>query len=189
MSDSYTRQNYNVDGDRIMAPEEKARLVIDKKLIQAGWQVQDLQEINLNAGLGVAVREYPTDSGEVDYALFVGGIPCGIIEAKRSEEGHRLSVHEPQNDRYANSKFKYIKWNADIRFVYEATDKLIHFTDYKDISCRPREVFSFFQPATLQKLLQQEDTIRNNLRKMPGFDSTGFRKCQITAIENKQKEL
>lgn len=172
-----------------MAPEEKARLGIDKKLIQAGWQVQDLQEINLNAGLGVAVREYPTDSGEVDYALFVEGKPCGIIEAKRAEEGHRLSVHETQSDRYAESKFKYIKRDVDIRFVYEATDKIIHFTDYKDIDYRPREVFNFFRPETLQVLLQKEDTIRNNLREMPDFDKAGFRKCQIDAVENLDKSL
>ena len=172
-----------------MAPEEKARLVIDKKLIQAGWQIQDMEEINLRAGLGVAVREYPTDTGEVDYALFVNGVPCGIIEAKRSEEGHRLSVHEAQTDGYADSKFKHIKRDVDIRFVYEATDKIIHFTDYKDIDYRPREVFNFFRPETLQALLQKEDTIRNNLREMPDFDKAGFRKCQIDAVENLDKSL
>lgn len=172
-----------------MAPEEKARLVIDKKLIQAGWQIQDMEEINLRAGLGVAVREYPTDTGEVDYALFVNGVPCGIIEAKRSEEGHRLSVHEAQTDGYADSKFKHIKRDVDIRFVYEATDKIIHFTDYKDIDYRPREVFNFFRPETLQVLLQKEDTIRNNLREMPDFDKAGFRKCQIDAVENLDKSL
>ncbi len=46
-----------------MTPEAKARLQIDQKLEQAGWIVQDLKQINLGASLGVAVREYPTDTG------------------------------------------------------------------------------------------------------------------------------
>lgn len=40
-----------------MSPEEKARLVIDKKLIQSGWIIQDASQLNLVAGSGVAVRE------------------------------------------------------------------------------------------------------------------------------------
>ena len=49
-----------------MSPEEKAHLVIDQKLIQSGWIVQDLNELNPSAALGVAVREFPTSTGEVD---------------------------------------------------------------------------------------------------------------------------
>ncbi len=57
-------------------------------------------------------------------------------------------------------------------FTYEATDKLIRFTDYKDIKYRSRTVFSFFQPQTLQDLLEQPDTIRNNMKHFPAFDTT-----------------
>ena len=39
-------------------PEQKARDRIDKQLIAAGWLVQDKKSINLNAGPGIAVREY-----------------------------------------------------------------------------------------------------------------------------------
>ncbi|MBU2637161.1 MAG: type III restriction endonuclease subunit R, partial [Bacteroidetes bacterium] len=63
-------------------PEEKARQQIDKLLTQAGWIVQDFKKINLSAKLGVAVREYPTDSGPADYMLFVDRKPVGVIEAK-----------------------------------------------------------------------------------------------------------
>ena len=44
--------------------------------------MQSREEMNRNAGLGVAVREFPTSSGPVDYALFVGGTLCGVVEAK-----------------------------------------------------------------------------------------------------------
>ena len=49
-----------------MRPEEKARQDIDQLLTLAGWTVQYRDEINLGASLGVAVREYPTDTGPVD---------------------------------------------------------------------------------------------------------------------------
>lgn len=42
-----------------MKPEEKAREKIDELLSLAGWSVQDMDELNLGATLGVAVREYP----------------------------------------------------------------------------------------------------------------------------------
>ena len=42
-----------------MTPEQKARQDIDQLLTKAGWAIQDVDEINLGAGLGVAVREYP----------------------------------------------------------------------------------------------------------------------------------
>ena len=77
-----------------MSPEEKAREVIDKKLIQSGWVVQDMKNIELTAALGVAVREFPTSSGEVDYALFVDGTPVGVIEAKRSDAGENITAVE-----------------------------------------------------------------------------------------------
>ena len=73
-----------------MTPEQKAREIIDKKLNQAGWVVQDMKQLNLFAGLGVAVREFPTSSGPVDYALFVDGIPVGIIEAKKDDAGENI---------------------------------------------------------------------------------------------------
>ena len=50
-----------------MQPEEQARLVIDGKLEQSGWTIQDMNKLNLTASLGVAVREFPTSTGSVDY--------------------------------------------------------------------------------------------------------------------------
>ena len=167
-----------------MSPEEKARLVIDQKLIQSDWVVQDLNELNPSAALGVAVREFPTSTGEVDYALFINGTPVGVAEAKRSESGENITTVEEQSVRYANSTFKWVKREYTIRFAYEATDKLTRFTDYQDIKCRSRTVFSFHRPETLWMLLNAQDTVRNNLKRLPPFDVTGFRDCQIRAINN-----
>lgn len=167
-----------------MTPEEKARCVIDDKLCQSGWAIQDLKRLNLTASLGVAVREFPTSTGEVDYALFVDGKPVGVVEAKQSQAGQSITDVEVQSGRYANSTFKWVKNDYTIRFAYEATDKLIRFTDYKDIKYRSRTVFSFHRPETLFDLIQQPDTIRNNMKQFPLLDVKGFRKCQINAINN-----
>ena len=172
-----------------MTPEAKAREVIDKKLEQAGWAVQDMNKLNLSASLGVAVREFPTSTGPVDYALFVDGEPIGIVEAKKSTSAQNITTVEEQSARYAHSTLKYIHTDYEIRFAYEATDKLIRFTDYKDINYRSRKVFSFHQPKTLQLLKTETDTIRNNMKHFPELDETGFRKCQVIAIKNLDKSF
>lgn len=167
-----------------MTPEQEVRIVIDEKLKMSGWQVQNVNQLNLLAGLGVAVREFPTSTGPVDYVLFINGEPVGVIEAKKSSAGENITVVEEQSSRYANSTFKWINRDHSIRFAYEATDKLVKFTDYKDIKYRSRKVFSFHRPEYLESLLQASDTIRNNMKHFPPLDPVGFRDCQINAINN-----
>ena len=167
-----------------MTPEEQARVVIDKKLEQSGWTIQDMKKLNLTASLGVAVREFPTSTGPVDYALFVDGSPVGVVEAKKSAAGENITAVEGQSARYAHSTFKWVQQDYRIRFAYEATDKLVRFTDYDDIKYRSRSVFSFHRPETLKALLNAPNTVRNNMKNFPPLDEKGFRKCQIKAINN-----
>ncbi|MDR2943004.1 MAG: DEAD/DEAH box helicase family protein, partial [Treponema sp.] len=173
-----------------MHPEAKARQIIDKKLSDSGWLLQDYKsEFNPAAALGVAVREFPTGSGHADYMLFVDKIPVGVVEAKKSDEGQNLTVVETQNLRYANSSLKWQMPGHPIRFVYEATDILTRFTDYADVNERSREVFSFHRPETLLALSKEDSTFRNRLKKFPLFDSKGFRNCQTRAIVNLEKSF
>ena len=112
--------------------EQLARHKIDAELIQCGWVIQDKTTINLNGGLSIAVREYQTDIGPSGYVLFVDKKPVGIIETKREEEVHRLSMHEDQSEGYATAKLKYL-YNGKLPFVYESTDKVTRFADYRHI--------------------------------------------------------
>ncbi len=82
-------------------PEQKARANIDRMLERSGWTVVDKNAINWILGPGIPVREYQTDVGPADYVLFVDREPMGVIEAKKEEEGHRLSVHGQQAEYYA----------------------------------------------------------------------------------------
>ncbi|VUT26424.1 MAG: type I restriction enzyme EcoKI subunit R [Candidatus Methanolliviera sp. GoM_asphalt] len=72
-----------------MKPEEKARQKIDQLLESAGWKVQNLRELDLGSSLGVAVREFPLESGTADYLLFADKRAVGVVEAK--PEGTTLS--------------------------------------------------------------------------------------------------
>jgi len=172
-----------------MTPEANAREKIDAKLAKSGWVIQDIRQINPMASLGVAVREYPTSTGPVDYVLFIDGSPVGVIESKKDDLGENITVTESQTERYANSTLKYVKTDYQIRFAYEATGILTRFTDYNDKKYRSREVFSFFRPETLKYLLDQTDTIRNNMKHFPELDIAGFRNCQMKAIKELDKSF
>lgn len=164
-------------------PEQIARDAIDKKLLECGWLTQPYKAFNPNAAKGIAVREYPTATGPADYVLFVDKKPVGIIEAKREEEGHRLTVHEEQSLNYATAQLKYIK-NPSLPFVYESTGSVTHFTDYRDPKPQAREVFSFHRPETLAAWLKENKTLRGRLHDLPSLDTEGLRDCQIRAIKN-----
>ncbi len=165
------------------SPEQLARDTIDRQLIACGWAIQSIKQINLNAGLGIAVREYLTDVGPADYVLFVGSKPCGVIEAKREEEGHRLTIHEPQTENYAHAKLKHLK-NEPLSFAYISTGVVTNFTDFTDPKPRSRPVFSFHRPETLQGWLKQDKSLRTRLHDLPALPSVGLRECQVTAINN-----
>ncbi len=163
-------------------PEQIARDNIDKQLIACGWVIQDKDKINLNAALGVVVRYYLTQDGkETDYVLFVDKKPVGVIEAKREEEGHRLTTVEEQSNEYANSKLKYLN-NDPLPFVYESTGDVTRFTDFRDPKPRSRPVFTFHKPETFRTWLKRDKSLRNSLLDIPILQPEGLRDCQIKAI-------
>lgn len=177
-------------------PEQIARDLIDNQLIDCGWKVQSMKKINLHAGIGVAVREYLTDVGPADYVLFVDGKPCGVIEAKKEDEGFHLNIHEDQTEGYATAKLKHLN-NEPLSYGYISTGKITKFTDFTDPKPRAREVFSFHRPETLHEWIKKGDSLRRRLLDLPVLPTDGLRDCQINAItkldasfkENRPKAL
>ena len=169
-------------------PEQIARDNIDKQLIACGWIIQDKKKFNLAAGLGIAIREYQTDIGPADYVLFVDKKAVGIIEAKREEEGVRLTTVEEQSSQYANAKLRLLN-NDPLPFVYESTGEVTRFTDYRDPKPRSRNVFTFHRPETFVQWLSQAKTLRGRLHDIPVLPEDGLRDCQITAINNLEKSF
>jgi type I restriction enzyme R subunit len=170
-----------------MTPEQKARENIDKQLTSAGWVIQDYREMNPGAAQGIAVREYPTDSGPADYLLFFDRVHLGVIEAKPA--GTVLSPVEVQAERYATSQIKWRVSNDPLPFVYQSTGEETRFTDLRDPKPRARNVFNFHRPETLALLHSEEKTLRARTLDFTVLPHEGLRQCQITAIENLEKSL
>jgi type I restriction enzyme R subunit len=173
-----------------MTPETKARQQIDLKLEQAGWVIQDMKQLNLGAGLGVAVREYPTDTGPADYMLFVHRQAVGVIEAKKDSAGENITVVEEQTLGYSVANLKWLANHPHRRFLFEATGQIIRFTDNADPAPRSREIFHFFKPDTLASWLTQPNTLRRCLaEQMPPLPEQNLRDCQIRAVTGLEKSL
>ena len=164
-------------------PEQAARENIDSLLTQAGWAVQDKESIDFSAGLGVAIREYQTDTGPADYVLFIDKKPVSVVEAKPEHWGQKLTTVEEQSGRYASAKLKWVSKSTPLPFVYESTGVLTRFTDGRDPRPRSREVFNFPRPETMQGWYTRSATLRARLRALPSLDPTGLRACQVNAIE------
>ena len=164
-------------------PEQAAREHIDSLLTQAGWAVQDKRSMNPNANLGVAIREYQTDTGPADYVLFIDKKPVGVVEAKPEHWGQRITTVEEQSGRYASAKLKWVSKSKPLPFVYESTGVLTRFTDGRDPRPRSREVFNFPRPETMQGWYTRSASLRSRLQGLPSLDPTGLRACQINAIE------
>jgi type I restriction enzyme, R subunit len=156
--------------------------------VEAGWIVQSREQTNLGAGLGVVVREFQTDSGPVDYALFVDRVLCGVVEAK--PEGTTLSGFSEQAARYMGKMPRHlVRAKGQVRFEYVASSTEILFRDHADPAPRSRRVFYFHRPETLRRWLSEPETIRARLQTMPPLDTAGLRDCQVEAVRGLEKSL
>ena len=78
------------------------------------------ERLNLSASLGVAVREFPVESGFADYVLFVDRKAVGVIEAK--PVGTTLSGVAEQSEAYITSFPAHIPHvQLPLPFAYEST--------------------------------------------------------------------
>ena len=162
-------------------PEDKARSLIDRQLRACGWLVQSKADLNLGAGLGVAVREFQTASGPVDYGLFVGRKLCGVIEAKPA--GTTLSGFSDQAARYiADVPRHLVREEGQVRFEYVASGTEALFRDHADPDPTSRRIFAFHRPETLERWLKEPATLRRRVQSMPPAITDGLRLCQIDAV-------
>lgn len=171
-----------------MRPEEIARQHIDQLLKAAGWKIQDFHELDLRASLGVAVREFPLESGSADYLLFVDREAVGVIEAK--PEGTTLSGVAEQSGRYLGSIPEDIPHVREpLPFAYESTGVETYFRDLREPEPRSRRLFAFHKSETLCKWLTQEETLRARLKDIPPLIKEGLRDCQFEAIKNLERSF
>jgi len=169
-------------------PEQQARQKIDELLQAAGWILQNRDQFDRTAGLGVAVREFQLPAGPCDYLLFVDGKAAGVIEAKKA--GVTLSGVAEQSAKYMVSLPPHLaRWHDTLVFEYESTGEETFFCDLRDPKPRSRRVFAFHRPETLREWLLQPETLRARLQKLPPLDTHGLRHCQVEAIQGLERSL
>jgi type I restriction enzyme R subunit len=195
--------------------EASTRALIDEQLRARGWEA-DTQSIRYGLGSrpaksrNLAIAEWPTKSGPADYALFVGTLCIGVVEAKRRNKN--VSSHIDQAQRYART-FRFEggaepvsdpwpdgKEHFLVPFVFSAngrpylkqleTESGIWFRDTRKASNHRRALSDWPTPDGLKGMLEIDvDTATADL-KSRSFDF-GFplRPYQRLAIEKVESEI
>lgn len=170
-------------------PEQKARHEIDAKLIASGWTVQDRDDLDLTAGRGIAVREFPMKSGfgYADYLLYLDRKAVGAVEAKAAGA---LTGVEAQSAKYAAGLPDNLPAHRrPLPFLFESNGAVTFFTNGLDPKPRSRKVFSFLRPETLAEWLAQIATLRTRLAQLPPLANDGLWKVQHQAITSLESSL
>lgn len=186
----------------MLKPEALARETIDEALRLAGWLIQDTSDADVEAGPGVAVREFPLGRyGFADYLLYVDGRAAGVIEAKKV--GMPLTGVEPQTEKYSQGLPPALPAHVrPLPFLYQSTGVETHFTNLLDPEPRSRSVFHFHRPETLARWLEAEplllpmkdgkpdprgtlpSSLRGRLQQLPALATQGLWPAQVQAIRN-----
>ncbi len=178
-----------------MAPEQEARVEIDKLLIAAGWSVQPRDKVDLTVAQGIAICEYPLKKGHgfADYLLYVDGAAIGVIEAKKA--GVPLTAVEIQTSKYSVGLPEIIPApRRPLPFCYQSTGVETRFTNLLEPDPRSRPVFAFHKPETFAHWIHADtrspgSTVRGKLRVMPPLNEQGLWPAQKKAIRKLEESL
>lgn len=152
--------------------------------------------MNISAGLGVAVREFPLATGAADYMLYADGRAFGVVEAKH--EGHSLTGVIGQSQKYLKGLPQNIpNYRLPLPFAYESTGDDTRFTNYLEPDARCRRVFAFHRPEELIRLVKQEKQVRDLVRALPPLhadklwdvQSDAITKLEISLAANRPRAL
>ena len=176
-------------------PEDRARADIDRLLTGAGWIIQNRDSIDIEAGRGIAIREFPLAPGHgfADYLLYVDGYAAGVVEAKKA--GVPLIGVEIQTAKYSVGLPQNLPApRRPLPFCYESTGVETRFTDLLEPDARSRPVFGFHRPETLAAWLEADlkspgSGLRNRLRVMPPVPREGLWDHQYRVIANLDQSL
>jgi type I restriction enzyme R subunit len=138
-------------------PEDRARADIDRLLTASGWIVQNRDAINIEAGRGIAIREFllAPGYGFADYLLYVDGYAAGVVEAKKA--GVPLTEVELQTDRYSLGLPSNLPApRRPLPFCYQSTGVETRFTNLLEPDARSRPVFGYHRPETLAAWLEAD---------------------------------
>jgi type I restriction enzyme R subunit len=185
--------------------EQATRALIDQQLRDRGW-VANTVELRFGKGtrptkgVSLAIAEWPTQSGPADYALFVGEVCVGIVEAKRYRRNISAAVDQaeryskgfawPQNTQHWGDGF-------NVPFVFSTngrpylkqleTESGIWFRDVRLGSNHRRALTGWFRPEELTSMLEVEkDKAQASLLARSfdfGFELRPYQEAAIRAVE------
>lgn len=191
--------------------ESDTRRLIDQQLRDAGWEADsDLLRYSKGTrpqkGRNIAVAEWPTKSGPVDYALFTGLELVGLVEAKKQDKD--VSSVLKQAARY--SKDYVIKdnevlpegapWNGyKAPFIFSTNGKAfleqvrtqsgIWFQDLRDPTNLARPLVDWYTPQGLAALLKHDVEKAKKKLQDETVDFLWLRDYQKDAIREIEKRI
>ena len=200
----------------ISTPEHQTRLNIDKQLRQAGWEA-DTNRLRYSFGVrpekgrNIAIAEYPSQSGFIDYALFIGTQFVGIIEAK-SDEKPIYSVLDYQGKRYSSDirdedkQYFVSEWGKyKVPFIFASNGKPynpqnetqsgIYFLDLRQPENISQALRCWLSPQQLLQKLQHNIHNANQKLQQKSYDflqdkdGLNLRDYQIQAVKSVEKAV
>ncbi|MGH6636002.1 MAG: DEAD/DEAH box helicase family protein [Gammaproteobacteria bacterium] len=165
-------------------PEQRACREIDADLTAAGWLVQGRDEMDLTAGRGIAVREFPMKSGFgfADYLLYLDRKAVGAVEAKA--DGTLTGVEEQSAKYAAGLPDKLPAYKRPLPFLFESNGAVTYFTNGLDPAPRSRQAFNVPRPETMAEWIAQSAQLRTRLKQLPPLDESRLWRVQAQAIRN-----
>ncbi len=164
--------------DSLQWNEAKTRaLLIDSMLLQAGWDIQDPDDIGQE--VEVQFPDNPSGKGYVDYVLWGdNGHPLAVIEAKKSGTLN-LQAGREQARLYADA-FENMGYQRPVIFYSNGYETFI-WDDYHYNTYRP--VYGFYSKDSLDYLMYQRHYRVPELEKSNPELSIADRPYQIEAIK------
>lgn len=184
--------------------EAETRSIIDEKLRMAGWEVDSnllnhhthgtVPEKNRN----MAIAEWKTKGGRVDYALFIGLKLVGMIEAK-AKKRNIPGVLESQTKTYAKNvtqvddeeiiggsgqyKVAFLYATNGRPYLHQLKEESgIWFWDSRKPLVHARSLEAWHSPADLELLLSQDDSDANKRLEEEDITKFGLRDYQQNAV-------
>lgn len=169
-----------------MTPEERARVKIDKQLMNAGWDIVARDEyIPFNAS---AVKEALMQGNkESDYLLFVDDKAIAVVEAKKEANALGSEVAEQAEHYAVTPQNWYGLWCPNlIPLVYLANGNKIYFKNMlTDPDGEYQELTEMHSPKKMLQLIGK----KSEYGALPRIEKRGLRDCQYDAEVELEKSL
>lgn len=192
--------------------EAETRALIDQQLRDNGWEA-DTKTLRHSAGIrptkgrNMAIAEWPTANGPSDYALFIGTMLVGVVEAKRrrknisaaidQSERYSVGIKESADFSFAGGPRTHGEGEHRVPFVFAAngrsylkqieTESGIWFRDTRRAANHRRALVNWPTPEGLSGLLYvDQDAADTALKTQPfefGFPLRHYQEAAIRAVE------